>query len=86
MLYLTRRQGEAVIINNDITVRVVELRGRQVKLGLSFPAGASVLREEVFLQVRAANEAASRSAAAIAAAPAGDRVVEAMRGPEGDRS
>ncbi|MCS6778701.1 MAG: carbon storage regulator [Geminicoccaceae bacterium] len=65
MLYLTRREGEAVIINNEITVRVVELRGRTVKLGLTFPRGASVLREEVFLQIRSANEAASRSAAAL---------------------
>jgi carbon storage regulator len=65
MLYLTRRQGEAVIINNEITVRVVELRGRYVKLGFSFPPGASVLREEVFVQIRAANEAASRSAAVL---------------------
>lgn len=67
MLYLTRRQGEAVIINNEITVRVVELRGRSVKLGFTFPAGASVLREELFVQVRAANEAASRSAATLEA-------------------
>lgn len=65
MLYLTRRQGEAVIINNEITVRVVELRGRSVKLGFSFPTGCSVLREEIFLQIRAANEAASRSAASL---------------------
>jgi len=67
MLYLTRRQGEAVIINNEITVRVVELRGRSVKLGFSFPPGASVLREELFVQIRAANEAASRSAAMLGA-------------------
>jgi carbon storage regulator len=67
MLYLTRRQGEAVIIDNEITVRVVELRGRSVKLGFTFPAGVSVLREELFVQVRAANEAASRSAAALEA-------------------
>lgn len=65
MLYLTRRQGEAVIINNEITVRVIELRGRSVKLGFTFPAGASVLREELFAQIRAANEAASRSAASL---------------------
>ncbi len=65
MLYLTRRQGEAVIINNEITVRVVELRGRTVKLGFTFPTGASVLREELFAQIRAANEAASRSAAVL---------------------
>jgi carbon storage regulator len=59
MLYLTRRQGEAVIINNAIEVRVVELKGRTVKLGFSFPPDASVLREEVFLQIKQANEQAA---------------------------
>jgi carbon storage regulator len=61
MLYLTRRTGEAVIINSEIEVRVIELRGKAVKLGFTFPAGCSVLREEVFLQVRAENEAAARA-------------------------
>ncbi len=65
MLYLTRRPGEAVIINDTIEVRVVEVSGRSVKLGLSFPADCSVLREEVFLQVKAENEAAARSAAEL---------------------
>ena len=59
MLYLTRKVGEAVIINHEIEVRVVELRGKTVKLGLSFPAQASVLREEVFLELEAANRAAA---------------------------
>jgi carbon storage regulator len=59
MLYLTRRTGEAVIINNAIEVRVVELKGRTVKLGFSFPPDVSVLREEVFLQVKQANEQAT---------------------------
>ncbi len=63
MLYLTRRPGEAVIINNAIEVRVVEVRGRTVRLGFRFPPEASVLREEVFVQVRAENEAAARAAA-----------------------
>lgn len=63
MLYLTRREGEAVIINDEITVRVIELKGRKVRLGFSFPPTVSVLREELYLQIRAANEAASRSAA-----------------------
>lgn len=65
MLYLTRRPGEAVIINDNIEVRVVEVSGRSVKLGLSFPADCSVLREEVFLQIKAENEAAARSAAEL---------------------
>jgi carbon storage regulator len=65
MLYLTRRAGEAVIINSTIEVRVVEVRGRSVKLGLTFPPGASVLREEVFLQVKRENEAALAAAQAL---------------------
>jgi carbon storage regulator len=72
MLYLTRRPGEAVIINDSIEVRVIEVSGRSVKLGLSFPADCSVLREEVFLQVKAANEAAARSAAELETATAAD--------------
>jgi len=59
MLYLTRKVGEAVIINHEIEVRVVELRGRTVKLGFVFPSQASVLREEVFLELEAANRAAA---------------------------
>lgn len=46
MLYLNRRAGEAVIINNAIEVRVVEVRGKAVRLGFRFPAEASVLRSE----------------------------------------
>ncbi len=68
MLYLTRRPGEAVIINDTIEIRVVEVSGRNVKLGLTFPPDCSVLREEVFLQVKAENEAAARSAAELATA------------------
>lgn len=62
MLYLTRRAGEAVIINNAIEVRVVEVRGRSVRLGFRFPADATVLREEVFLQISRENEAAAEAA------------------------
>ena len=65
MLYLSRREGEAVIINNAIEVRVVAVRGRTVRLGLRFPPEISVLREEVFLQVREGNEAAACTAAQL---------------------
>ncbi|MEZ5825096.1 MAG: carbon storage regulator [Geminicoccaceae bacterium] len=58
MLYLTRRAGEAVIINNSIEVRVIELKGKTVKLGFNFPSSATVLREEIFQQVKQQNEEA----------------------------
>jgi carbon storage regulator len=67
MLYLSRRAGEAVIVNNAIEVRVVEVRGKTVRLGFRFPPDASVLREEIFLQIREGNEAAARSAAQLLA-------------------
>ena len=66
MLYLTRKPGEAVIINNSIEVRVVEMRGRTVKLGFRFPPDATVLREEVHEQIRRENLAAVRAAPAMA--------------------
>ena len=62
VLYLSRRAGEAVIVNNAVEVRVVAVRGKTVRLGFRFPPDATVLREEVFLQVRAENEAAARAA------------------------
>lgn len=65
MLYLSRREGEAVVIDNEIEVRVVAVRGKTVRLGLRFPRQVSVLREEVFLQIREGNEAAARCAAEL---------------------
>jgi carbon storage regulator len=65
MLYLSRRAGEAVIINNSVEVRVIAVHGRTVRLGLRFPPDCSVLREEVFRQIREGNEAAARSAALL---------------------
>lgn len=71
MLYLNRRAGEAVIVNNAIEIRVVEVRGKSVRLGFSFPPEVTVLREEVFLQISEGNEAAARSVASLLARPAG---------------
>ena len=58
MLYLNRKPGEAVIVNASIEVRVVEVRGKTVKLGFSFPPEASVLRAEVFEAIKQENRAA----------------------------
>ena len=64
MLYLTRKLGESVIINDDIEVTVVDIRGRSVKLGFTFPQGASVLRRELYEKIQKENlEAAQGSAA-----------------------
>jgi carbon storage regulator len=70
MLYLSRKPGEALIINHCIEVRVVEVRGKTVKLGLNFPPEASVLRAEVFEAIKQANRAALEAVHALPAAAA----------------
>ena len=60
MLYLMRKIGESIIINNNITVKVVEVRGRSVKLGFEFPPDVTVLREEIHSRIAQENLTASR--------------------------
>ena len=48
MLVLTREQDEAIVINDDITIVVVEIRGNKVRLGIEAPPEVPVHRREVF--------------------------------------
>ena len=47
MLILTRRVGEAVVIGNNITVRVLGVKGGQVRIGFEVPKEVEVHREEI---------------------------------------
>jgi carbon storage regulator len=53
MLMLTRKTGEAIEIGTGVTVRVMEVRGQQVRLGVEAPASISVHRLEVAERIRA---------------------------------
>lgn len=59
MLYLTRKIGESVIINENIEVTVVDIRGKSIKLGFTFPQTASVLRREIYERIQEENRAAA---------------------------
>ncbi|MEH2944222.1 carbon storage regulator CsrA [Lachnospiraceae bacterium KK002] len=59
MLALTRKKGESIILNNDIEISILELRGDQVKVGINAPKEVPVYRKEVYLQIQKENEAAS---------------------------
>lgn len=48
MLVLSRKKNEAIVINNDITIVVVEIRGDKVRLGIVAPKEVPVHRQEVF--------------------------------------
>lgn len=60
MLILTRKVGESITIGDgSITVSVMEVKGRQVRLGINAPADTPIHREEVFIKIKEANEQAA---------------------------
>jgi len=63
MLYLTRKIGESIVINDDIEVTVVDVRGKSIKLGLTFPEDVSVYRREVYERILAEQEGEPDTAA-----------------------
>mgnify|MGYP001086269756 CR=1 FL=1 len=61
MLVLTRKTNESIMIGDEIKVTVVEVRGDQVKLGITAPKQISVHREEIFLVIQKENIKAAAS-------------------------
>jgi carbon storage regulator len=53
MLFLTRKVGESIVINDNIELTVVEVRGKSIKLGFTFPPEAKVLRRELHDRIKA---------------------------------
>ena len=58
MLPLSRKKNEALVINNNIEITVLEIKGEQVKLGISAPKEVPVYRKEVYVQIQEANKEA----------------------------
>lgn len=56
MLALTRKKGEALVLNNDIEITVLEIKGDQVKLGIHAPKEVPVYRKEIYLQIQKENQ------------------------------
>ena len=68
MLLITRRTGEAIVINGTIEVKVLEVSGGRVKLGFEYPTGSSVYRQELFAKIQEENKAAALSSQQAAGA------------------
>ncbi len=62
MLALTRKKQEAIIINNNIEITVLEVKGDQVKLGISAPKSIPVYRKEIYVEIQNANKEAMSQA------------------------
>jgi carbon storage regulator len=55
LLILTRKTGEGLFIGDDIRVTILEIRGKQIRLGIEAPTAVVVLREEIYRRVQEEN-------------------------------
>ena len=58
MLALSRKRDESLIIDNNIEVTILDIRGDQVKIGISAPKSIPIYRKEVYLQIQESNKQA----------------------------
>lgn len=72
MLVLTRRVNQSIKIGDDIEITIIEVRGDQVRLGVTAPRDIPVHRKEVYLQIQQENLNAARNA------PSGETVAAAI--------
>lgn len=61
MLYLVRKINQAIVINNDIQIKIIETHHNSVKLGITYPKGCTILRKEVFDSIAERNIEALKS-------------------------
>jgi carbon storage regulator len=65
MLVLTRKLGESIAIDDHIKIVVVQIKGKQVRLGIQAPRETKIHREEVYSAIRDQNQEAAKTPAAV---------------------
>ena len=73
MLVLSRKKNESIVINNDITIVVVEIRGDKVRLGVEAPKEVPVHRREVYDAIKRNAELSKEGDSASEAGATGDK-------------
>jgi carbon storage regulator len=61
MLVLSRKRDESIIIGDDVVITVVDIKGEQVKIGVSAPKNVSIHRKEVYEAIQQENVAAAKT-------------------------
>lgn len=61
MLALSRKKNEAIVVNNNVEITILEIKGDQVKVGITAPREVPVYRKEVYLQIQEANKEAMQT-------------------------
>ncbi|AZO94003.1 carbon storage regulator CsrA [Halocella sp. SP3-1] len=59
MLILTRKKDESIIIDDKIKIKVIDIDGNRVQLGISAPESITIHREEVYLEIQEENKMAA---------------------------
>ena len=58
MLALSRKKNEAIVVNNNVEITILDIKGDQVKLGITAPREVPVYRKEVYVQIQESNKEA----------------------------
>lgn len=61
MLALARKVNESIVIDDNIEVTILEIKGDQVKIGINAPKSIPVYRKELYLQIQQANKEAANT-------------------------
>ncbi|MBB2184200.1 carbon storage regulator CsrA [Lachnospiraceae bacterium MD1] len=61
MLALSRKMNESIIIGNDVEITILDIKGDQVKIGISAPKSVPIYRKEIYLQIKESNKEAAES-------------------------
>ncbi|MBP5298625.1 MAG: carbon storage regulator CsrA [Lachnospiraceae bacterium] len=67
MLALSRKKGESLIINNNVEITILDIKGDQIKVGIQAPKDVTIYRKEVYLQIQDANKEATEAAEGLEA-------------------
>jgi carbon storage regulator len=67
MLVLTRRLGETIVIGDDIVIKIVDIHGKQIRVGIEAPTEVSVYRGEIYDRIMLENKAAAQAASNLEA-------------------
>lgn len=69
MLILSRRTDESIVIGDEVTITILSVKGKQVRIGITAPPDVSVHREEIYQRIQSGEEVGDASGGAAS----GDR-------------
>lgn len=67
MLALSRKQGESIMIGKDIEITLIDIKGDQVKIGISAPKSVPIYRKEIYLSIEQENKEAMQGEGTVEA-------------------